>query len=269
MNNIIIKELQAKYSFVVQPEYQASLLNWLEYSKGLKVADSEIIVEEHLNWTKEDVLQEVVNEGQCEGCDMPEFIIQHEINAGDMKPHLICAGCGKHCDGGDQSKDNQYTFPSPKYGAWVFWKGFNSERVEEWYCPDCKFELLCGDCGGPNLDLADLLCHKPEGEEFSICVDCAINRLEEEHQENHFGKGQPDPDCSSCQDFVDKWPAESKPTLESKELINYLIKKAHCCSLGADGRIPIAEREDFYLEEFKLIKEKLIELARKLSSTNA
>ena len=111
--------------------------------------------------------------------------------------------------------------------------------------------------------MADLLCHKPEGEEFSICVDCAINRLEEEHQENHFGKGQPDPDCGSCQNFVDKWPAE-KDNKEIKGLINYLIKKAHCCSLGADGRIPIEGREDHYLEEFKSIKEKLIELERKL-----
>ena len=117
--NIIIKELQARYNLAVQPEYQTSLLNWLEYSRGLKVADSKIIVEEHLSWTEEEVLQEVVNEGKCAGCDMPEFIIQHEINAGDMKPHLICAECGKHCDGGDKSKDNTYTFKSPKYGAWV------------------------------------------------------------------------------------------------------------------------------------------------------
>ena len=37
-------------------------------------------------------------------------------------------------------------------------------------------------------------------------------------------------------------------------------------TLLVDSRIPIAEREDFYLEEFKLIKEKLIELERKLRS---
>jgi len=116
--NIIIKELKDRYNFAVKEKHQTSLLNWLEYSRGLKVAGDKIIVEEHLNWTQEEVLQEVVNEGQCEGCAMPEFIIQHEINAGDMKPHLICAGCGKHCDGGDQSKDNQYTFPIPKHGAW-------------------------------------------------------------------------------------------------------------------------------------------------------
>ena len=68
-NHIIIKELQAKYNFAVQPEYQASLLDWLEWSKGLKVAGDEIIVEEHLSWTKESVLEEVVNEGKCKGCD--------------------------------------------------------------------------------------------------------------------------------------------------------------------------------------------------------
>ena len=106
---------------------------------------------------------------------------------------------------------------------------------------------------------------KLANEDFSICVDCAIDRQEEEHQENHFGKGQPDPDCDSCRNFVDKWPAE-KDNKEIKGLINYLIKKAQGDSLGADGRIPIAEREDFYLEEFKLIKEKLIELEKKLSS---
>jgi hypothetical protein len=45
---------------------------------------------------------------------------------------------------------------------------------------------------------------KPANENFSICVDCAIDRQEEEHQEKHLRKGQPDPDCGSCQDFVDK-----------------------------------------------------------------
>jgi len=64
--------------------------------------------------------------------------------------------------------------------------------------------MLCGDCGSPSLDLEDGLGHKPDHEDFSICVDCASDRQEEEHQENHFGKGQPDPDCGSCQDFVDK-----------------------------------------------------------------
>jgi hypothetical protein len=104
MKNIIIKELQAKYSFAVPPEYQASLLNWLEYSRGLKVKDSEIIVAEHLNWTEEDVLEEVVREGKCAGCDMPEFIIQQEINAGEMTEHSMCSGCDKVCDKGDKKK---------------------------------------------------------------------------------------------------------------------------------------------------------------------
>jgi len=48
---------------------------------------------------------------------MPEFIIQHEINAGEMTEHLICEECGKHCDKGDNEKDNQYTFASHKHGA--------------------------------------------------------------------------------------------------------------------------------------------------------
>ena len=48
---------------------------------------------------------------------MPEFIIQHEINAGEMTEHLICLGCDKVCDGGDKEKDNKYTFESHNHGA--------------------------------------------------------------------------------------------------------------------------------------------------------
>ncbi|CAG8815187.1 9664_t:CDS:2 [Gigaspora margarita] len=108
-----------------------------------------------------ELAQEIAEKGKCSGCLMPEYVIYHEYQAGNMKHHLMCGGCQKKCDGGKYKHENDaYSFQS------------------------CKFQLLCGDCGSLHELDTDLF-GKPEGINFYLCESCAIRREAEQHQENH------------------------------------------------------------------------------------
>ena len=186
-----------KHNFLVPTEHQASLWNWVQFFCQET---------EHLP----QLINEIVAKGQCSACSKPEFVIYHEEQAGDEKNHLICAGCQKVCDGGEKHRTNDYySFSSTKFGAYVFEK--RSQRVEEWYCPQCKFELLCGDCGAPHELDTDIFV-KPENENFALCEDCQINREEQGHEEH---LREPNLDCCLCQQWIECW--EEKKELAKKE----------------------------------------------------
>jgi len=186
-----------KHNFFVPVEHQASLWNWVQFFCQET---------EHLP----QLINEIVAKGQCSACSKPEFVIYHEEQAGDEKNHLICAGCQKVCDGGEKHRTNDYySFSGTKCGAYVFEK--RSQRVEEWYCWQCKFELLCGDCGAPHELDTDIFV-KPENENFALCEDCQINREEQGHEEH---LREPNLDCWLCQQWIERW--EEKQELAKKE----------------------------------------------------
>ena len=175
--------------FVLSEERLNEVLYWLEFF--------------YSDIYSREAIAEVCDYGICV-CGMSKYVIYEEKQADSMNYHLICSGCDKKCDGGDKYRSNTYTFESKKDGAWVFNR--NRKQVEEWYCQQCKFELLCGDCGSPH-ELKTELYSRPEFEDFYLCFFCEIDREETEHKEKHMLKFEPDLDCSSCQNWVEKWEA--------------------------------------------------------------
>ncbi|CAG8849387.1 5546_t:CDS:2, partial [Racocetra persica] len=62
-----------------------------------------------------ELAAEIAEMGKCQGCEMPEYVIHQEYEAGDMKSHLICSGCQKKCDEGIYKHENDYySFRHPR-----------------------------------------------------------------------------------------------------------------------------------------------------------
>ena len=198
--NIIIKELKEKYDFEVKEEYTKSLTGWLEYMKGLKVEEDKIIVEGHLTWTKDSVLGEVVDWGKCKGCEKPEWITENEYQGDSERKHLICKGCDKVCDKGEWNRDNGDNFNRRDEGVYIF------RPFEEYYCKECKFELLCGDCGEEHgWDEDERFISTPEHEDFALCDSCVGKREYDRHREKHAWENKPDKDCNYCEEYAETY----------------------------------------------------------------
>lgn len=198
------KELK-KYNFIVKKQHEADLFNWAEFwykGKGYLI----------------ELILEIVEMGKCEACGMPEYIIYHERQADNMYRHLVCEGCGKVCDGGETRRENDYySFHSRKCGAYVFWKiRGGREETDKWFCAECKFEKLCGDCGGiHNGDFWNEGEHA-EGEKnvFWTCSHCGEDEADRQHEDEHWKGNEPDIFCPRCSNFVEKYnEAEKEYTL--------------------------------------------------------
>lgn len=146
-----------------------------------------------------ELISEIINYDKCV-CGMSKWVINQEYEAGEMKNHLECKGCNKVCEGGENRENDYYSFQDKKWGAYVFWNR-KGERVEEWYCKDCKFKLLCGDCGSETLE--EEREYKLDQEDFHLCFGCEIERGDREHKEEHCREGNLD--CGSCQQWAEKW----------------------------------------------------------------
>lgn len=227
-NNILdwtrLKSELDQHKFTVKPKHQKNLLNWAQFwYRG-----SEYLTE---------LVEEIVSLGQCQGCQMPEYVIDQECEAGDKKPHLTCAGCDKACDNGAKRDNDFYAFRSRKWGAYVFQK-MNGKQVEEWYCSACKFELLCGDCGSPHeLDTSKYVKLSPG--EFYICDSCEFKREQSEHEENHAYES--DPDCRYCEERVEEH--QEKPSEESK-IKQFLLTHSLLLKSGEKEQIKMVDYRD-------------------------
>lgn len=196
-NNTNIKKLDKqlkKYGLSLNKENLEGVLNWVDWM---------------YNKLSEDLAIDIADSGKCEPCGMSEWFIYHEDQAYRMKGHLICRGCEKKCDGGRTDRNND-NFGWKDCGEYLFWK--DGKRVEEWYCRDCKFKLLCGDCRNPH-ELETELYSKPEYEDFYLCLSCEIQREDDKHQVEH--NWEPDLDCGGCQNWAERWEAK---VLENKNV---------------------------------------------------
>lgn len=175
-----------KYNFILDKDRLDHLWNWFEWF--------------YIEDRKQELISEIIASGKCV-CGKSEWAINQDQEADFSKRHLSCLGCEKNCDEGATRGNSNHSFISEDCGAYVFQK-WNGKRVEEWYCPKCKFELLCGDCGSPH-ELETEFSTRSEYEDFYICDGCEVERYDRQHEEQH--RAEPDLECSRCESFVDNW----------------------------------------------------------------